>query len=451
MRKTHRFKIVLMAEHFLYLPLYYACDNSFFHKLPAGYSLELTTAHPKTDAQAYRQLMDISSDQYRDIVFAVCDPTVVLTVNAISGASAAVLARLVTNAAFWAIDHKSRRVQLLRDLGEFDKVISFHPGSTSYAIAQRVFREAGREPSILCVDPQQELSKLVESPPNWTALSPDLLEIEHLISNDTRFDIDLALGKTPEYNDVLVTALISRADLVQEHADLVIGLLEAIQTALLIVNSHDPELSRRVTGWASSRFQEPMDVVDRALIKAREAQLFPMTVDINEPDWLNAARTVPEARGEQFDSAFAKRAKDVFTTHVDPYRGLAKKAISTTFVPSPKRKPQPLYFAFGGLAMGLVIASIIRKIGLFSQIPSGIYVPLLIALLVIGVVPHLVERTKKDLKVLIPHWLFVIIIGVTVTLWHTKVIDSVDAIAIAAAFSGPFAGFWVDRLSRISE
>ncbi len=455
MAKQCRVQIVQMDEHFLYLPLYFAQEQDFFGRIPPDYAVEVVNARPHTDEQAYRHLMDVASNDARDVLFAICDPAVILTVDPVSPCTAAVLAGLVTNAAFWAIDHKVRKVSLLRDLAEFDKIISYQPGTTSYAIATRIFLDSGRTPQIYPVDPKQELQALKKSPQGWTALSPDILEIEHLLSTDTRFGIDLVLGQTQEYNNVLVTALISRDDVVRHHPQLVTGLLAALQRGLIAVNAGD----RALTTWASRRFNESAELVDRALQKARDAQLFPTTVDISEPQWLNAARTVAETLEKGYDHSAAEQAQAAYATYIAPCRHFARKVVDEEFRrhasagsgASREQRTSYRYF-LGGLALGLLIWLLSARFHAFDNLTRSAFPLVVMALLAVGVAPLFFAATRRQRFFLVGHWIVICSGIAAATMWRFHYLDSLpDILTVGGPIYGVMVDLWVHRLSRVDD
>ncbi len=449
MAKKRHFRIVQPAEHFLYLPLYYAQENGFFGRLPRGYSLTICNGRHETDRSVYLQLMDNSGKRDADIVFAVCDPGVILTEQISNSAAPAVLARLVTNAAFWAVDHKSRAVRFLSDLAHFNRVIAYWPGSTSYAIAQRAFKEAGKEPSIECVDKDKLMSTLVGSPSSWTALSPDLLEVQHLLANDTRFDIDLTIGQTPEYSEFLVTALLSRADVVRDHPGLAQGLVEALQAALLVVGSRDPSVAAPAADCAMRRFQEDEELVTTALNKARESHLFPMNIQVREPDWLNVARVIAEGQGKSFDAVEASRAKDSFARHVEPFQSFAIRATARAIRPAWISVSHVRVVSLLAVGFGLAIAAGILRRNAFSTTSPSIAWLFLVMLLIIAVMPHFFRRTMHEQAILLVHWVFVLLTATPLLAWCLHMLEPAEATAIAAALFGPFVGFWTERLYRL--
>ena len=310
--------IVQMARHFLYLPLYYAHSADFFGFLPPGYKVDVVDAPKKTDVSAYEFLLRSMAE------FAVCDPTVLLAKPA-PDANPRLLAGLVTNAAFWAIDHKSHPVADLRDLGAFQSIIAFEPGTTSYGIAARVLRESGSSTLIRAVDPNQELVALTKSQPgSAVALSPNILEIEHLLEHSSgSYGVDLALAKTVEYGSVLVTALLTRADVIKAHGPFVRALLSALQRAMTHIVLERPS----VIEYAHRALNKPEEIVRRALRSANGAQVYPLTLRVSDVHWLSAARAYADASGGVFDDRAAEIARETFRRCVEPNATIVRELV----------------------------------------------------------------------------------------------------------------------------
>lgn len=330
MQPPRRVKIIEMAHHFLYLPVHYAHHAKFFGCVPDRYELSVESTPSKTDRGAYRQLMSgaKSGDDY--IGFAVADPAELLHDQDTQLSPPVVLAGLITNSSFWAVDRRTHKIRFLRDLASFDKIIAFAEGTTSNGIAHRIYRDANKRPSVRSVEPGKELTLLTSSPKGTMALTPDLLGIDKLLSDQADiYHVDLALGTTPEYNNVLVTALLSRADVVQEHPELVRGLLTAIQRAMLLVRFADP----RVVKFAIDSYGESEGRIAGALRRAADAQVFPASIEVSQAHWLNAARAAADAAGRPYDDAEHDRVGHLFRSAVEPYQVYAKDAIRADILP----------------------------------------------------------------------------------------------------------------------
>ena len=319
--------MVIEDDIFLYLPLYYAFHNSCWKFVPANYSLDILPSAAKTDESSLNMLMSDES-RYQDIHFALADPTTVLKPRQNwNGRTPVVLASMIANCAFWALDRGSYKVDSVRDLARYDQLIAFPRGTTSYGIARGISRRAAKnhEVAIQEVKPLQELVALQDSDPakKTLCLSPDILRIKHLIHNYGQFHVDLTLSDTPEFNNVLVTALISRADVVEQHPELVDGLLRALQWALIQVRL----ATQDVVDYANMRFQgRGVDFVRGALKEAQRVKVYPASIEIQSSYWIKAAEIACESREVRFDDRERELARRAYERMIEPYEHLAQKA-----------------------------------------------------------------------------------------------------------------------------
>lgn len=319
-------QIVVMDEHFLYLPLYYAYDKKFFGLLPEDYELKIIRSTDRTDASAYRMLMDTRSVARTNVAFAVADPTTTLRDVSYEHSAPAILAALINNTAFWAVDRRTHVIRNPKDLAVFKQIIAFKPGTTSHSIAQRIFRDAERNQSILPVNPSQELIALEEST-DTVALSPDILAIDHLLSHKSKYNIDLSLGTTEEFNGVFMTALLSRQDIVDQHRHLTIGLLKALQLANILVKSQAPD----VITFAMERHSETRDHVESALRRAEIDQVFPLSIEVSNVTWTKAAKIWFESTDAGFGPEQQNLARMTFQHAAQPYQALARSAVNELY------------------------------------------------------------------------------------------------------------------------
>jgi len=310
--------ILEMSKHFLYLPIYYAHDQGFFGFLPSDIAIVIEPCDGHTDDATYDQMMD-STPRYRDYEMAITDPIQALRTPLTSMRKPAILATLVTNAAFWAVNHAQHTVQSFRDLGAFDRVIAYAPGTTSHNIALRIGRDSGNLRQLIdVVEPGKELLRLTGGTMgrHAVALSPDLLHIEEMTSLGTA-SLELNLGNTPEYNDVLVTTLISHNEFVRQNETLVYGLLRAIQKALLMTRQRHPDVIR----FAQEYFHFA-DRADGAVRKAIESEVFPISVQTTRAHWVNAAKAYFESTrsGATWSAADERHAVEYYNECVEPYK-----------------------------------------------------------------------------------------------------------------------------------
>jgi hypothetical protein len=333
-------KIVVADEHFLYLPLYYAQEKNFYGFLPAGCEISIVRSEMYTDASAFRMLMDNSSPARRGIDFAVCDPAYVLT-HQEPRSHPVVLASLITHSAFWAVNHKSKNVEYIDDLAAFDNIISFKKGSTSFGIANRIFGEHDKAGFIIEVNPKEELSLLVESPPSTVALSPDILGIHKMLETSPQCRIELALAETIEYRDMLVTALLTRRDVIENKLELVRGLLKALQIALVSVKNTQDDVVR----FASNRFGRDRDLVQSALAEASRCEVYPATIRVSQTPWMKAAEVFDSARGMVFDQRSRDHALHVYRHSIEPFSKLATDIVKEMEIATLKKPPEdPSYW-----------------------------------------------------------------------------------------------------------
>jgi hypothetical protein len=321
-------KIVVMTDHFLYLPLYYAWHRSFFGFIPQSYSISIDPSTDQTDVSAFQMLMDVTSEDNREVDFSVGDPACILDHKPGTGPAPVILAELISNTAFWAVDRRLHSISFIKDLAEFDRIIAFYPGTTSFGIASRIYREAGKPLSIKRVKPGDELTALKASAKNTIALSPDILGIVQLVSKNSQYNIDFALGITSEYHSVLLTALMTRTDVIAQHPELVLGLLKSLQQSLLLIRQLTPD----VIGYANERFLGyGEEHVLGALQTADECHVFPTNIEVIEAHWLNAARVACDAKGTPWDVNAQTTAKRIYQQAIQPYGHIGKSAVAAIY------------------------------------------------------------------------------------------------------------------------
>ena len=344
-------QVVQLDKYFLYLPIYFARHKHWFGYLPRSVDVRFVNALSSTDERVYEELMDGSSDNSQKL-FAIIDPIQAIKQPRFYNKDVAIIGALVTNAAFWAVDRKSPVISRLGDLGQFKKIIALQEGTTSYAIASHACRAAGRDieaekPIITVGQRGQELQRLQKSNPGTIALSPNLDDIDALLFNHDEFNIHLALGNLPEYSNVLVTALATTRQTVEQERDLVLGLLSAIQRAMMFVRSKHPDVVKYASEYFNETEEPKRSAQERilsALDRANEAHVFPASIEVTEPQWINAAKaTFPEMPEEDAE----KCGYDTFDKSVRYYSHLAHQASTDALFP-PER----------GMHAGMAVAAL---------------------------------------------------------------------------------------------
>ena len=371
-----RIRLVEMGKHFLYLPIYFAAHKKFFGLLPDDVHVEIERCEAGTDEATYLQMMDQSAE-FHDDVLAITDPIQIFKTPLKLSPKPAVLATLVTNGAFWAVNHGEQTVNGLRDLGLFERVIAFRPGTTSYGIAARIARESGTNiplhKFIEIVDPGKELLLLTDPlmGRNAVALSPDLLRIESLIQNHSA-SIELELGRTAEYNDVLVTALVSNDEFVRTNLDIAQAIVSALQKALIMTRLEHPDVIR----FAADAFRFG-DHVAGAIKKAIQAEVIPMSTAVAQAHWMHAAKAHFESLHPASDwtKDEEKSGLEYFRLCVEPYARFSEEGIrqSLESVPTDTRNDsrwsRSLPFAIPILAASLSpLLGVLSTLGIFAGI-----------------------------------------------------------------------------------
>ena len=284
--------ILLMNRHFLYLPLYVAQFDHpkssklpFFGKVPPQYSVEVRLAQrqsSRTDKGVFAELMDARLGS-SSIMFAVCDPTVLL---ARPDKNARMAASLITSSAFWAVNHDAKDVRLVSDLSSFNQILCYERGTTSNLIARRIAK--GSKDKLRVVQSTDEIQQLDKLGEGTLAISPELLNIANLVFGPPRpgvkrAEIVLELCTTKEFSNVLTTALFTRAEVVEKHPELVSGVLAALQSALLAIHAGHP----LVKECARYNFTDAF-CLDEALAIANSGNVFPETIHVRRDRWQRA-------------------------------------------------------------------------------------------------------------------------------------------------------------------
>lgn len=285
-------EILVMDRHFLYLPLYLAQFDQpkidklpFFGMIPPEYSVEVVIPQReinRTDAAVFDILMNDQSTS-NDIMFAVCDPTVLL---ARQDKNALMAASIVSSSAFWAVNHDAKDVKLFSDLSSFERILCYGDKTTSNLIARRIARRDTNKLTV--VQPTSEILALEQFGERTLAISPELLKIANLIygplkPGEKRAQIVLELCTTKEFSNVLTTALFTRVDVIERHPKLVSGLLAALQRSLLAIHAGDP----MVVECAKNNYSDAYHLTE-ALDIARNGNVFPETIHVRRDRWQRA-------------------------------------------------------------------------------------------------------------------------------------------------------------------
>jgi hypothetical protein len=362
--------IVEMEHHFLYLPVYFARDKKFFAYTPADYDTRIVQAAGATDVDTYRRLSTGEAD------LAICDPSAIVF-GAQAGFIPHVLGGLVIRGAFWAVDTNSPDVSEIGDLAQFGHIVTFLPGTTAHGIACRIVRSAKGEPPIIdSVRPLQELTRLEDllgEKKSAVALTPDVLRIERsLEANKDWLAVKLALADTLEYGHLLVTAVLARPDFVRQHPTFVKGFLKALQRSLMHASAEDPA----VLAYAEEAFNQPREIVARALRRANDAQVWASSVAVTEDLWLNAVQAHYDSIGQIFDEPAKRNAQKLFAQSFKPQIERARRASLELLEHEGERKAPRILWR----EAAVIAASIFTGICFHSVLQGGLVAQLGLAL-----------------------------------------------------------------------
>jgi|GEM_PF-4739718 len=321
-------RIVEMSHHFLYLPLYHALrTDECYGYLPSGYEIDIPRQPMggRTDEMAMKALLERNEC---DLV--VCDPTQIFNTKIKSKHRPAVLASLVVNTAFWAVNHNTNTIELFTDLGVYDGIIAYRKGTTSYLIAEKIFNLKSREgieakDFIQEVDKDNVLTTLQESKPTVGAISPEILDITNLIKLEpSKYSLDLAIGKTPDFSDILTTAIISTREFVDKNRAFVAGFLRAIDRAIRETNRGEQlVMNRALTLFEDKGYPEH---IEEAYTLAVDARVFPDSIEVSNAQWMKAAQLFFESSEGKWEEEQQRKAARAFDEYIATYAHIAKDA-----------------------------------------------------------------------------------------------------------------------------
>jgi hypothetical protein len=366
-------EIIEMAQHFLYLPFYYARDNDFFGYVGAEYTTSMGTAFPATDEGALRQMLSNHNDDV--LRFSLCDPGPLYAIEHDDDDPPAVLAAVITNAAIWAIDKEAEPVTDFRELKKFNNVIAFKKGTTTFGMAMRLWGEEC-EDRIVSVEPGHELYALTLQS-DAVAFSPEILDAVNAIQQGTPLKIILPLGATREYDSVLVTALVTKKSVVREHPKLVEGMLAGLQHAIIEVNLSSPQILE----YAAHRFNRSKELISSALDEAAHATVFPPNIMVQRNHWEAAAESYSEGQGQQYTAEAKMASNSLYKRCALPYIDVSRKAMELVSQRGLREAGDSrsddtcsrALPAFAGCSLGCVIAGVALFGGMYQ-------LPLIVAL-----------------------------------------------------------------------
>lgn len=337
--------IVQTARGFLYLPLYYARKKRFFGHVPRDYDITIIPSSGRTDESALLQMQDTDSDRNENILFCVCDPYELLKSGELEHTDSRLLCGLVQNAAFWAVDRGSRQVIHYTDLAKYPEIITYAPGTTGYALASRIRKDASPiDVNLIEVKPDAGLRKLVQRQ-TAVAITHDILQICELRRKSSnpkkKFQIEYEFGQCEMYKGLLVTGLMTRQDVIDDHPDLVKGLVLSLQESMFKVRLGKQEVREFVRDAFSHQASE--EAAEDALDIAIEAGVFPIELEVFEPQVSQIIKVRDDAATSPSQlSVPGVREKRAYLQWVRPARLHARNAFETVLERSAAEQPSPV-------------------------------------------------------------------------------------------------------------
>lgn len=326
MAKLQEVKIIQIDFYFIYLPFYYAKSKNFWSSKLGNYRFDYANKSAKTDKQVIENLMNSNGS---DIVFAIADPASIFEYQAQHDAKdIVILAALLTNAAFWAVDHDNHTVENLQHLDRFDRIVAYEEGTTSHRIARTINPQKTQS-----VPPKTEIEVLTQGnrQESVIVLTPDLVGLEKTLFNNNEYQVKLNVGSTTEFDEVLITALITRRDVINHHPELVEEVLKGIQRACYLVQIDDEGSVEFADHFSDihpleEKTTRTKKILKNALYRANCCRVFPSAITITEAQWKRAAQAFWRAKGEEFTQEVENKANRIYENNIQPYCDYSRNA-----------------------------------------------------------------------------------------------------------------------------
>ena len=444
MKTAQKVRVCVMSPYFLYLPASYAIATRCFGLLNAEeYELEEKQAwpHAMQSDDGVLQILSSGAREYENVWFALCDPTLLLKSEAAASfRSLRVIATIVSSSAFWAVNHNSRKCELLSELAQFEKIIAYRAGTTSHAIAKKILKhKATTDPAteIIEVDAGNEQMKFTESGEGTLMISPSVDDIEWLLRSDRNYHVMLEIGKTPEFSNLITTALLVRQEVIQDHPKLVQTLLTGIQLALNSI--HEQHLDTLAFAKKSTLYGE---YAEHALKRAIESNVIPHSIEVHKDAWFRAARNYYSSELEDVDDSELERkmqkAVEIYKCCIEPVIKLnkdARKEAKRVAQLSQEKRIIPTWLVVTNIVfIVLVVCGILSLV--FGFTTEAII--LAIAIFVGYISQHIVLQNKLGIGFIslstFSHWISITLFSVGVDLLVRSLLLGIAPIMVGATF-----------------
>ncbi len=215
-----------------------------------------------------------------------------------------------------------------QSLDRFDKIVAYEEGTTSHRIARTINAQKTQS-----VHPKTEINFLTQGKKEESVivLTPDLVGLEKTLFNNNEYQVKLNVGSTTEFDEVLITALITRRDVIDHHQELVEEVLKGIQRACYLVQIDDEGSVKFADNFSAlhplqKKTTETEQILKNALYRANSCRVFPSAITITEAQWKRAAQAFWRAKGEEFTQELEKTANGIYEDNIKPYCNHSRKA-----------------------------------------------------------------------------------------------------------------------------
>jgi len=344
-------KIIYAVNMLHYAPLFIAYDN---HLKQRNIEIELAP-EPYGDQAAYSQLMSIS-DTNKDVDFCVCDPMVINLKDYNSeNKKPIILAQILKNVPFWAVDHNENCFNDLKDFSSFNQIFSYKEPNTGYYLAKYIHSLCSKTNAINPVKLRddkgidEELDFYLTSKSS-VVIEADILKIKKYI-NSTENKIVFNFPNHKKFKNFCFTVLLTRKDVLKteegklETIEILKGLLNASNMLYHWEDNWKFIKDSLITRFGSEDYKE--DLIKSSIAHLVADEVISRSMIVSHDSWYKRAFIQRKVDKSFKTPSFNKHIKNIY----------ARKAyLKTFFIPE------------GG---GIIIRnpfrlSVIKKIFLFA-------------------------------------------------------------------------------------
>jgi hypothetical protein len=339
--KTRQIKVrtIQMGDQFLYLPVYYAINNNLF-----GYLGDLDKTYTfwppneryinaGTDKAVFDLLDENRFDSDNTILMALGDPRSVGSKRNWSSSKVRLVGALITGTPFWAIDHGENNTNTLEDLCKFTEIVSYQEGTTSYDLVRSLLNDYDIEKKVSLIEKEDgtEIDLAIrDSKPGQVIISPDIVKIVQAINRKRSINIEFPLGSDHQLCDLLITAIATTKQTIEDHEYFVKAYIKAIQRAVTELKTRSPKIIR----YAAEKYNTIDEgLIHKALEYAEASRVYPNNIEITEALWIRAHTGAIRAYGKPADNETQTHAKNVYNIIGSGAHKLQREALAESLAP----------------------------------------------------------------------------------------------------------------------